>query len=144
MTEFTTSRRVEFADTDVVGICHFARFFVFMESAEHEMFESLGSGPLVKVEGEFEAESRTIGWPRVSATCDYRRPVRFRDRLEIAIRVLNLGDSSLTCGYRFSHDGQTIAEGRMTTVCCNLDDAPRPIPIPTELRNGLKSFLATA
>jgi len=39
---FRTTRRVEFGDTDMAGIVHFARFFCFMESAEHEMLRSLG------------------------------------------------------------------------------------------------------
>ena len=34
--EYRTSRRIEFADTDMAGIAHFSRFYVFMEQAEHE------------------------------------------------------------------------------------------------------------
>ena len=30
---FTTTRRVEFGDTDMAGIMHFANFFRFMEAA---------------------------------------------------------------------------------------------------------------
>jgi len=29
-----TSRRVEFGDTDMAGIVHFSRFFLWMEAAE--------------------------------------------------------------------------------------------------------------
>ena len=134
MTEFCTTRRIEFADTDVVGICHFARFFVFMESAEHEMFESLGSGPLIEEEG------RSIGWPRASATCDYRRPVQFRDRLSIKARVVRVGKTSLTCAYRFEHEGALVAEGQMTTVCCDLSGKPKPTPIPAQLRRRLEKY----
>jgi tetratricopeptide (TPR) repeat protein len=34
MSPFTTTRRVEFGDTDMAGIMHFANFFRFMEAAE--------------------------------------------------------------------------------------------------------------
>ena len=44
---------MEFADTDMGGIVHFSRFFVFMETAEHEFLRSLGAD----IEGE--------GTPRV-------------------------------------------------------------------------------
>ena len=37
-----TSRRVEFCDTDMAGIVHFANFFRWMESAEVEFLRSLG------------------------------------------------------------------------------------------------------
>ena len=43
MHAFTTRRKIEFADTDMGGIVHFSRFVVFMETAEHQFLESLGS-----------------------------------------------------------------------------------------------------
>ena len=39
---FCTTRLVEFHDTDMAGIMHFASFFHYMESAEHEFIRSLG------------------------------------------------------------------------------------------------------
>ena len=39
--EIRTRRRVEFADTDMGGSVHFSRFFVFMETAEHEFLRAL-------------------------------------------------------------------------------------------------------
>ena len=36
--QFTYSRRIQFSDTDMAGIVHFANFYRFMEEAEHEMF----------------------------------------------------------------------------------------------------------
>ena len=43
MTPFTTTRRVEFGDTDMAGIMHFANFFRFMERTEHAFLRTLGS-----------------------------------------------------------------------------------------------------
>ena len=40
--EFHSRQRVEFADTDMAGIVHFANFFRYMERAEHEFLRSLG------------------------------------------------------------------------------------------------------
>jgi len=42
MREHTVRRRIEWADTDMAGIVHFARFLVFMETAEHRFREALG------------------------------------------------------------------------------------------------------
>ena len=39
---FITHRRVEFSDTDMAGIVHFANFYRYMEQAEHDFFRSLG------------------------------------------------------------------------------------------------------
>ena len=40
--EFKLTRRVEFAETDMAGIVHFANFFRMMEAAEHAFFRSVG------------------------------------------------------------------------------------------------------
>lgn len=130
MKEFTTSRRVEFADTDMGGIMHFARFFVFMETAEHLFLESLGTRVAMEHEG------RQIGWPRVAATCEYKSPARFGEVLEIQVRVARQGEKSMTYEFTFSRDGGELASGRMTSVCCVLDppNPVRSIPIPSSIR----------
>jgi len=114
MHELRTRRKVEFADTDMVGIVHFARFFVFMETAEHEFLSSLGTPVL------FEDDGHSMGWPRVSVTCDYLAPARYGDVLDIHLRVVKKGRSSLTYAIDFSRDGKPIARGRVTAACCRL------------------------
>lgn len=134
MHELRTRRKVEFADTDMVGIVHFARFFVYMETAEHEFFSSLGT-PALFVDG-----GGSIGWPRVSATCDYRAPARFGDVLDIHLKVAKKGRSSLTYAIDISREGQPIAHGRVTVVCCRLDgpEGIKAIPIPRFLADRIE------
>ena len=76
--EFKTKRRVEFADTDVAGVVHFSNYFRYLEVAEHEFFRSLG----IRLHGE--DEGGMFGWARVHASCDYLRPARYADMLEMA------------------------------------------------------------
>jgi len=125
---FRMQRAIEFADTDLGGIVHFARFFVFMETAEHRCLGSLG----VDLAGDL---ARGVGWPRVAASCEYHRPARFGDVLDVDVRVARRGRTSLTWEIRFSRSGEPIATGRVTAVRCEL--APgrpvRPIPIPDPL-----------
>jgi 4-hydroxybenzoyl-CoA thioesterase/acyl-CoA thioester hydrolase len=126
MHEFRTRRRIELADTDLVGIVHFARFFVFMETAEHEFLQSLGTNVL------FEVDGHAMSWPRVSASCEYLAPARFGDVLDIHLQVVKKGRSSLTYLHDLSRDGQPIARGRVTTACCRLDgpEGVRAVRIP--------------
>lgn len=114
MYEFHTTRRIEFADTDMAGIVHFARFFIFMETAEHEFQRSLGSTV------HFEHEGKHIGWPRVATSCEFRSPARLGDVLDIHVRVLRKGTKSLTYGFRFSCEGRLVAEGQISCICCVL------------------------
>ena len=134
MKEFSIQRRIEFADTDMGGIVHFSRFFVFMETAEHEFLAAAGTCV------HHEADGRTISWPRVSATCDYKSPARFGDVLDIHVRVVRKGKSSMTYGFRIRVGEREVAEGRMTSVCCELlpDRTVRSVPIPGYLADAIE------
>lgn len=132
MHEFRTERRIEFVDTDMGGIVHFSRFFVFMETAEHELLRALGTSVALELAG------RKVGWPRVAATCEYRSPARYGDVLEIRVRVLRRGTTSVTYAFSFLRGGVQIADGRMTSVCCILDgEEIRAIPIPPSIAEQL-------
>jgi YbgC/YbaW family acyl-CoA thioester hydrolase len=127
---FRTTRRVDFADTDMAGIVHFTNFFRYMESAEVEFLRSQGLSVKMPWEGE------AISFPRVAASCDFENPARFEDILEIAVRLERLGRKSVTYEFTFTRDGQNIAIGRVTSVCCRVKpDGPiEPIEIPAGLR----------
>jgi YbgC/YbaW family acyl-CoA thioester hydrolase len=132
--EHVTSRRVEFADTDMAGIMHFARFFVFMETAEHELLHRIGGDV-----GLPSHEGGRLGWPRVQVSCEYLAPARFGDEIEIRVRVLRKGSSSLTYGIDLRRGDTLLARGRVTTVCCLIQDGGmRSIRIPRELADRLE------
>jgi acyl-CoA thioester hydrolase len=126
MSRFSTTRRIEFADTDMGGIVHFSRYFVFMETAEHQFLESLG------ISVALEHEGQPLGWPRVAVSCEYQQPARFGDVLEIEVDVERRGVKSVTYALRVMRQGELLASGRTTAVCCVMDAGgrPRSIPIP--------------
>src|SRR5947207_2194338 len=93
--EFKTVQVVEFADTDMAGIVHFANCFLYMEVTEHAFLRSLGLSVHMRDGG------RTIGMPRVSATCDFQQPLRFEDRVEVHLRVREKKKKSLTYDFIF-------------------------------------------
>jgi 4-hydroxybenzoyl-CoA thioesterase/acyl-CoA thioester hydrolase len=133
MYEFRTTRRVEFADTDMGGIAHFSRFFVFMETAEHQFLEAIGSSVALEIDGKH------VGWPRVAASCEYKSPARFGELIDIHVRVRRKGEKSVSYEFTFSRDGDELATGSMTSVCCVLDPSEpiRAIPIPESIANRL-------
>jgi acyl-CoA thioester hydrolase len=129
VSEFVARRRVEFADTDMAGIVHFARFFVFMETAEHEFLRSLGTNVHSVIDGH------EVGWPRLEAQCEYLSPLRFGDELTIKVSVRRKGTKSLSYRFDFQHGERVVARGNMSSVCCRLtaEDGLVSIPIPEEL-----------
>ena len=110
---FVTSRRVEFCETDLAGIVHFANYYRYMEQAEHEFFRSLG----LSIAQNFP-DGTVVGWPRVSSQCSFHTPARYEDVLEIRVRISRLGVKSLTIDFEFWRASTHIATGRLKTVCC--------------------------
>ncbi len=129
---FTTRRRVEFRDTDAAGIVHFSAFFLWMESAEHELLRSCG---IPVVEAGAGGPGVDASWPRVSAACDYVSAVRFGDEVDVAVTVEKIGTTSVTYGFAFTHAGVPVAKGRVVAVRCHLRQGRRPeaVPIPDDV-----------
>jgi 4-hydroxybenzoyl-CoA thioesterase/acyl-CoA thioester hydrolase len=124
--EHRTRRRVEFADTDMEGIIHFSRFFIYMETAEHQFLNAIGTSVAGRHDGE------RLGWPRLAVGCEFLRPVRFEDELEIRLVVLRKGARAITYGCEFRHGGELIARGQSTSVCCAMvgEGGLRSVDIP--------------
>jgi acyl-CoA thioester hydrolase len=133
MPTFRTTRRIEFGDTDMAGIVHFANFFRFMEAAETEFLRARG------LSVTWREDDRRLGFPRVSASCDYSKPARFEDLLDIEVTLEKIGAKSLTYRFDFSRNGKPIAVGRITSVFCK--ELPghglESQEIPPEIRNKL-------
>lgn len=135
MPVFRTTRRIEFGDTDMAGIAHFSNFFRFMEAAECEFLRLRGLSVKMEWEGE------TIGFPRVSASCDYITPARFEDLLDVALTTDRIGTKSVTYAFEFSRASERIAVGKVTSVCCRIgaNNQLEAIEIPAGYRARLQA-----
>jgi YbgC/YbaW family acyl-CoA thioester hydrolase len=120
---FSITRRIAFAETDMAGIVHFSVFFRMMEDVEHAFFRSLG------LSVSMQHDDKHIGWPRVSAKCDYTGPAKFEDELELQFRIKRLGEKSLTYEVKFLNAGTEIALGTVTSVCCEVRSSGEIISI---------------
>ena len=131
--EFKHIRLVSFSDTDMGGIVHFANFFRYMEQAEHAFYRSLGLAIHVR-EGV-----RTVGWPRVAASCEFKAPLRFDNDVEVHLLVREKTAKSITYAFVFrkiEKDGMTdVAMGAVTVVSVAIDPvsgAIKSMPMPRD------------
>lgn len=127
--QFIFHRRVEFADTDMAGIIHFANYYRYMEEAEHAFFRSLGLCIM-----QPQPDGSVIGWPRVSASCSFEAPGYFEDTLEVRLNIVRKGVKSLNYEVEFWRGKTRLAHGKLKTVCCvcRLGQPLESIPIPLE------------
>jgi len=145
--EFRLRRRVEFSETDMAGIVHYSNFFRYMESAEHAFFRSLGFSIVTR-----EVDT-PMGWPRVHASCDYKRPLKFEDEVEIHLLVTGKKAKSLSYEFRFRKVNATLAEevarGALIVVCVrheagNMKSANIPAAIAEKIEVAPEEALRVA
>lgn len=136
---FQYTRLVQFRDTDAAGIMHFSVYFTMMEEAEHALLRHVGTSVVVT------SEETTISWPRVSSQCDFSGTAKFEDEVQIQVSISRIGTRSITYQFTFFNAGSQIAQGTMTSVCCEITaDEPKSIDISNELKQHLASFVQQA
>jgi len=125
---FEWSRALEFYETDLAGIAHFSNFYRWMESAEHAYLRSRG----------IALHSGGIGWPRVSATADFKRPIKFGDVVRVSVVVDEIRTRSVRYRFEFrvNEEEAVRARGEMTSVCVALSTM-KAVEIPSEIREKL-------
>lgn len=136
--EFKATRRVEFSETDMAGIVHFANFFRYMETVEHAFWRSLGGSVVMP---NFDPP---LGLPRVHASCDYKRPLRFEDVIEMHLLVTEKKARSLSYEIRFRRiepgPPEEVAVGKLTVVCVSkgADGKLQAVPLPESLASQIE------
>jgi acyl-CoA thioesterase FadM len=83
-----------------------------MEDAEHAMLRDLG------LSVHRDVGDDVAGFPRVRASCDYKRPLRFEDVFTIDVFVSAKTDKSVTYGFTFrkEEEADPIATGSLKVV----------------------------
>jgi len=132
--EFSYRRQVQFAETDLAGIVHFSWYFRYMEEAEHALWRHLGMSIVPK--------SANVGFPRVSASCDFKAPLRFEDEVECRIRVESIGQRSIRYACTLHLGDAVVATGSMTSACVTKDADGRvqAVDVPDEIVARLRSM----
>ncbi len=126
---FEWNRLVEFYETDLAGIAHFSNFYRWMESAEHAFLRERG---IALHEGG-------IGWPRVHASADFKKPVKFGDTIRVKVTISELRTRSVRYAFEFGVEGseEIHGTGEMVSVCVDLKTM-KAIEIPAEVRAALQ------
>ena len=127
VSECRLTRRVQFYETDAAGIVHFSWYFRYMEEAEHALWRAAGLSVM-------EPES-DIGWPRVAASFEYHRALRFEEEFEVRLQVAAIGQKTLRFTCVLTRDGVRIATGALTVACVRhrAGEPMKGIPIPPEI-----------
>lgn len=136
--EFKITRRVEFSETDMAGIMHYSNFFRFMETSEHAFYRSLGFSVVL------DQHQPPLGFPRVHAECDFKRPLRFEDLVEVHLLVREKRSKSISYEFRFRNlsasPSEEAARGSVSIVCVALHPNGKmsAVAIPREIADKIE------
>ncbi|MBR4142886.1 MAG: acyl-CoA thioesterase [Firmicutes bacterium] len=103
-------RRVQYYETDMMGVTHHANYIRWMEEARIDLLDQMGF-PYA------ELEARGVRSPVKSLSCDYRRPCTFGDEITVTVSVAAFNGVVLTLAYEMrGAGGETVCTARSEHV----------------------------
>lgn len=135
---FHYRRRVQFAETDLAGIVHFSWYFRYMEEAEHALWRA--AGMTIARSGD------PIGWPRVSASFDFSRPLHFEDEFDVIVSIAAVNRRTIQYAFIVVRGDTTIGKGTMIAASVRKEPGGgmSSIDVPEAVVTRLKGALGSA
>ena len=130
-----TRLRVRYAETDRMGVVYYANYFVWFEVARTDWLRDTGWSYR-----EMEAQEG-VSLPVIEAHCEYRRPARYDDEIEIRTRATLLTPVRIRFDYELMVPGDDQPAAIGHTVHAGLDRSGRPCRLPGRVRQLLSSGL---
>lgn len=123
--------RVYYEDTDAGGIVYYANFLKFFERCRTEWLRALG------IDQTQLAAQDALMFVVQALACDYQRPARLDDQLEVLAQVERLGGASITFAQQARRGEELLAEGRVKVACVDTRQLA-PARLPRALLAALK------
>ena len=102
--------KVQYYETDMMGIVHHSNYIRWMEEARIDFMDRLGF-PYA------EMERKGVLSPVKAVSCEYRHPCSFGDEISIAVRVDSFNSVVMVIVYEMKNRaGETVCEARSEHV----------------------------
>jgi len=134
---FTIQRTVSWGDCDPAGFIYTPRVLDFA----CEMLDAWFREQLKTSWWQLKSSAKDLGFPTVSAVCDFISIVRPDERLQLEMYIRRIGKSSIT--FEIHGWAETNRKAfRVKLVSCALDmTTSRATSIPPELRKRLEAYI---
>jgi acyl-CoA thioester hydrolase len=126
MRQSTTRLRVRYAETDQMGVVYYANYFVWFEVARTDLLRDLGWSYR-------EMEDAGIVLPVIEASCQYSRPARYDEELEIMTEGVLSSRVRMEFRYEVRVQGTPTAIATGRTGHAALTKAGRPCRLPARI-----------
>ena len=120
--------RVNYSETDQMGVAYHARYLVWLDIARTEHLRLCGASYR-----DLETTGLRLAVSEVAVR--YRQPARFDDRVRIRCWVREVGSRRITFGYAVEHvdDNRLLATARVSLLPVEVRGLFRPVADPVPL-----------
>ena len=125
---------IRFGHCDPAGIVFTPRYFEILNEAVEQFF-----GAALGLNYYHIVTARKIGLGYVQAACEFMKPSRMGEVLEVAVLVERIGRSSYTLTLPILKDDVEVARGRLVTVATSLETY-KALKIPEDIRAALDGY----
>lgn len=99
------THKVQYYETDKMGVTHHSNYVRFMEEARTDFLEKIGYG-------YDRMEREGVISPVVSVSCDYKKTTTYADEIFIDVRVCELSAARISLLYEMKCGGDTVCVGK--------------------------------
>jgi acyl-CoA thioester hydrolase len=116
------THRVSYGETDAMQVAYYGHYLHWFEQARSHFIRERG----MSYAG---VEAKGVFLPVREASCRYRRPARFDQRITVRTWITSTTRASLTFAYQVLDEEETLlAEGRTEHAC--VDSSGKPVRLP--------------
>ena len=123
-TLITYKHKVQYYETDRMGITHHSNYIRWMEEARTDFLDRIGFNYA-------DMESRGLSSPVIGVQCDYKASTTFDDIIEIESYVLSCTSAKFIVGYKMTKNGNLVFTGQSTH--CFIDTNGKIVRLHKEL-----------
>lgn len=129
MIRSVSTLRVRYAETDKMGVVYYANYLVWFEVARADLLRSQGWTYR-------EMELDGVSLPVIEAHCEYLKPARYDDEIEVRVEGRVLSPVRMEFQYQVVRKQENIVSATGRTVHAALDPSGRPCRIPQRVREA--------
>lgn len=130
--------KINYYETDKMGITHHSNYIRFMEEARLGFLEEIGY-PMTRLEAD------GIASPVVSINCDYKHPSTYGDSLEIEVSIEKYTGIKVILNYVMTDVKTGVLVATASSTHCFVDGSGRPVSVKKtfpDFDEALKSLLS--
>ncbi len=122
--------RIYYEDTDAGGVVYHARYVVFCERARSDCLRLLGIN---------QSSFDNIAFVVRRMVCDFLKPARLDDLLEVHTRFVELAGARIELGQEVMLNGNTVFKADVTVAL--VDGRGRPKRLPESMADRFRNML---